>query len=208
MNTLCSACLAPLETTTCAGVTASPVRREASAATALRRSGMPAAGVYFVLPARIAASAAAQMCAGVGKSGSPTERSITSTPEAARAEALAAMASVADGSSDAMRRARCRLFCVAMPVITITPTCVDPADSAPESYHAPVHFLRTVPPMRRRDDICRGASRGQPDRLCDGPISVMWQSWIRHRIDGIGQRRDDRIAKMGGKNPKNFPKFS
>jgi hypothetical protein len=36
----------------------------------------------------------------------------------------------------------------------------------------------------------------------------MWPSWIRHRIDGSGQRRDDRIAKMGGKNPKNFPKFS
>ena len=71
---------------------------------------MPAAGVYFVFPARIASSAARQMCAGVGKSGSPTERSITSMPAAVIAEARAAMASVADGSRARMRRAVCRLF--------------------------------------------------------------------------------------------------
>ena len=65
-------------------------------------------GVYLVLPARIAASAALQMCSGVGKSGSPTERSITLSPEAAIAEARAAIASVAEGSREAMRRAKCR----------------------------------------------------------------------------------------------------
>ena len=55
---------------------------------------MPAAGVYFVLPERIAASAAWQIWSGVGKSGSPTERSTTLTPAAAIAEARAAIASV------------------------------------------------------------------------------------------------------------------
>ena len=69
---------------------------------------MPAAGVYFVFPARIAASAARQMCSGVGKSGSPTDRSMTSTPEAASAWARAAMASVAEGSSACIRVARAR----------------------------------------------------------------------------------------------------
>jgi hypothetical protein len=40
-------------------------------------------------------------------------------PDAAIAEALAAMASVADGSSDAMRRARCRLLVFSMPVVRV-----------------------------------------------------------------------------------------
>ena len=71
---------------------------------------MPAAGVYFVLPERIAASAAWQIWSGVGKSGSPTERSTTFMPAAAIAEARAAMASVADGSSARMRWANCRLL--------------------------------------------------------------------------------------------------
>ena len=66
---------------------------------------MPAAGVYLVKPAAIASCPARQTCAGVGKSGSPTERSITSQPAAFRAPARAAIASVADGSRAAMRPA-------------------------------------------------------------------------------------------------------
>ena len=64
---------------------------------------MPAAGVYFVFPAVIAAFPASQICSGVGKSGSPTERSITSIPDAFIAPARAAIASVADGWREAIR---------------------------------------------------------------------------------------------------------
>ena len=64
----------------------------------------------FCGTARIASSAARQMWGGVGKSGSPTERSMTSMPDAAIADARAAIASVADGSRARMRRAVARLF--------------------------------------------------------------------------------------------------
>ena len=63
---------------------------------------MPAAGVYLVLPAAIAAAPAWQMCGGVGKSGSPTDRSMTSMPSAFIAPARAAIASVAEGSREAI----------------------------------------------------------------------------------------------------------
>ncbi len=45
------------------------------------------------------------MCGGVGKSGSPTERSMTSSPAALIAPARAAITIVADGSRAAIRRA-------------------------------------------------------------------------------------------------------
>ena len=59
---------------------------------------MPDEGVYFVNPARIAASAAALTGSGVSKSGSQDEKSATSTPRAAIAFAVAAMAKVGEGA--------------------------------------------------------------------------------------------------------------
>ena len=60
------------------------------------RTRVPAAGVYFVCPARIAASAASLMFCGVSKSGSPAPRSTTSTPAARMASAACIAASVDD----------------------------------------------------------------------------------------------------------------
>src|ERR1041384_8619881 len=61
---------------------------------------MPALGVYFVRPARIARSAACLMLSGVSKSGSPAPKSHTSAPEARRFSAACIAAMVAD---DCMR---------------------------------------------------------------------------------------------------------
>ncbi len=58
---------------------------------------MPETGVYFVSPRRIAAMAASLMLSGVSKSGSPTERLITSRPWAFRSRAFCVMTMVADG---------------------------------------------------------------------------------------------------------------
>jgi hypothetical protein len=73
---------------------------------------MPEEGVYFVNPARIAASAAALTGSGVSKSGSPDEKSATSIPRAAIAFAVAAMAKVGEG---AIRPARAASFMFSNP---------------------------------------------------------------------------------------------
>src|SRR5204863_8305333 len=59
-------------------------------------SRVPAAGVYLVLPARIASAAASLMFCGVSKSGSPAPRSTTSTPAARIASAACIAARVDD----------------------------------------------------------------------------------------------------------------
>src|SRR5262249_56515265 len=69
-----------------------------------RSSGSPAAGVYFVRPASIAALPAAATWAGVGWSGSPTLKSSTRPPLALSAPARWAMATVGDTSRLRTRR--------------------------------------------------------------------------------------------------------
>src|SRR3954454_7860142 len=72
---------------------------------ASRSSGSPDAGVYlWYATFRQAASAAATMCAGVGKSGSPAPKPITGSPAACSAFALASTASVADSVMAAIWR--------------------------------------------------------------------------------------------------------
>ena len=66
-------------------------------AIASRSGTMPETGVYFVSPRRIAAMAASLMLSGVSKSGSPTDRLITSRPWAFRSRAFCVMTMVADG---------------------------------------------------------------------------------------------------------------
>src|SRR5690606_8944098 len=61
------------------------------------RLGVPAAGVYLVLPSRIALWAASLMCSGVSKSGSPAPRERTSLPWALSSAALAVTARVGEG---------------------------------------------------------------------------------------------------------------
>src|SRR6185437_12809761 len=58
---------------------------------------MPELGVYFVNPASRAAIAAALMCSGVSKSGSPAPKPQTSIPSDFIAFALLSMESVRDG---------------------------------------------------------------------------------------------------------------
>lgn len=119
---------------------------------------MPAAGVYLVLPERIATSAAWQMWGGVGKSGSPTERSMTSIPEAAIDDALAAIAKVAEGSRDAIRRARCRLFLFSMTRSVRAP------DKVRRGWKGVAPFELMIPSVR-----CRCASWRQSRWGCRHP---------------------------------------
>lgn len=72
---------------------------------AARSSGMPEDGVYLVKPASSEPMAAALMCSGVSKSGSPTPNPITSIPSAFIALALASMAKVIEGDSCCTRSA-------------------------------------------------------------------------------------------------------
>src|SRR5579863_8568624 len=58
---------------------------------------MPGTGVYFVLPASIAAIAAFLMLSGVSKSGSPTDSEMISRPMAFRSRAFCVAAMVAEG---------------------------------------------------------------------------------------------------------------
>jgi hypothetical protein len=67
-----------------------------AAAIARFRSSVPELVVYFVKCASMAALAASEMCAGVGKSGSPAPKSITSTPCALSLIASAATFIVGD----------------------------------------------------------------------------------------------------------------
>src|SRR5438067_9929011 len=62
-----------------------------------RNSGMPELGVYLVKPFFSASSAAALMCSGVSKSGSPAAKPQTSMPSAFIALALLSIESVRDG---------------------------------------------------------------------------------------------------------------
>src|ERR1700756_294994 len=66
-------------------------------AIAWRSSGMPELGVYLVKPASRDAIAAALMCSGVSKSGSPAPKPQTSIPSDFIAFALLSMESVRDG---------------------------------------------------------------------------------------------------------------
>src|SRR3984957_16844194 len=66
-------------------------------AMAWRRSGMPELGVYLVRPLLSASTAAALMCSGVSKSGSPAAKPHTSMPSAFMALALESMERVSDG---------------------------------------------------------------------------------------------------------------
>ena len=62
-------------------------------------SGMPEAGVYFVLPSFRALIAASLMYSGVSKSGSPAPKPTTSMPWAFISLARLVTASVADGAT-------------------------------------------------------------------------------------------------------------
>src|ERR1700682_4173132 len=64
---------------------------------------MPELGVYFVKPPSSAAIAAALMCSGVSKSGSPAPKLQTSIPSAFIAFALLSIESVSEGVSWAAR---------------------------------------------------------------------------------------------------------
>src|ERR1700739_1482572 len=57
-----------------------PLSCSSLSAIACRNSGMPELGVYFVKPDSSAAIAAALMCSGVSKSGSPAPKLQTSSP--------------------------------------------------------------------------------------------------------------------------------
>src|SRR6266481_6994154 len=70
---------------------------------AARNSGIPALGVYLVKPAWSASIAAALMCSGVSKSGSPAPKPHTSIPSAFIAFALLSIESVSEGVSRAAR---------------------------------------------------------------------------------------------------------
>src|SRR3984893_4374989 len=70
---------------------------------AARNSGMPALGVYLVKPACNASIAAALICSGVSKSGSPAPNPHTSMPSAFIAFALLSIESVREGVSWAAR---------------------------------------------------------------------------------------------------------
>ncbi len=98
------ACLPPLVISTWAADTSSPESRRVLTATASRSSGSPLVGVYlWVRGSRQATSAAATMCSGVGKSGSPAPKPMTFSPAALRALALASTAKVAEGETAAIR---------------------------------------------------------------------------------------------------------
>src|ERR1700760_3340254 len=64
---------------------------------AWRSSGVPLLGVYFVKPVSMAAWAAALMCSGVSKSGSPAPKPQTSMPSAFMALAFESMLRVSEG---------------------------------------------------------------------------------------------------------------
>src|ERR1700722_15610965 len=70
---------------------------------AARSSGMPEDGVYLVKPASSEPIAAALMCSGVSKSGSPAPKPMTSWPSAFMALALLSIARVRDGVSSCTR---------------------------------------------------------------------------------------------------------
>src|SRR5208283_855768 len=74
-----------------------PFSARSLSAIAWRSSGMPELGVYFVNPASRDAMAAALMCSGVSKSGSPAPKPQTSIPSDFIAFALLSIESVREG---------------------------------------------------------------------------------------------------------------
>ena len=81
------------------------VRDMANALIAWRNGSMPLTSVYLVWPLRRASTAAALICSGVSKSGSPAEKLTTSTPSVRSLPALAAIASVTEGLTSLVRSA-------------------------------------------------------------------------------------------------------
>ena len=61
------------------------------------RAGVPSTAVYLVKPSSMALRAAALMCSGVSKSGSPAPRPITSLPAARISAARVVTARVGEG---------------------------------------------------------------------------------------------------------------
>src|SRR5512137_572192 len=87
---------APAETMICLGPYSTPRSSLSLFPMALRRGRMPSLTVYFVKLSRMALIPASLTFSGVGKSGSPTLRSMTSMPSAFMALALAEIFSVGE----------------------------------------------------------------------------------------------------------------
>src|SRR4030095_4930426 len=96
-QTLKTACLAPAVTITFSRRTAAFCSRAYLPAMASRSAASPATSVYLVRPFSMALIPARPTWSGVPKSGSPIEKSTTSTPEAARGGAFLAVAVGGDG---------------------------------------------------------------------------------------------------------------
>src|SRR5580700_3249851 len=90
-------CLAPFETMTWLGLYSTWLSAANFSAMAWRNSGMPELGVYLVRPLFSASMAAALMCSGVSKSGSPAAKPQTSMPSAFMALDLESIERVNEG---------------------------------------------------------------------------------------------------------------
>src|SRR4051794_12286471 len=122
---------------------------------ARRSSGSPAVGEYrWFAGFRHASTAAATMCSGVGKSGSPAPKPTTGSPAAWSALALASTASVADSAMDAMRRE------------TRESRVTGPSWHAPTAGTGPIAAIRREPATslsRQMTRIRRARPRQTPD---------------------------------------------
>src|SRR5438477_7962159 len=96
-------CFAPLLTMICVARYVRPLSAANFSAIAWRNSGMPELGVYLVNPFCNAEIAAALMCSGVSKSGSPAPKPQTSMPSDFMALALLSIERVSEGVSWAAR---------------------------------------------------------------------------------------------------------
>ena len=99
-------CLAPLETMIWLDLYSSLLSARSLSAIAWRSSGIPELGVYLVKPPSSEAIAAALMCSGVSKSGSPAPKPQMSMPSAFIALALLSMERVSEGVRMVAREAR------------------------------------------------------------------------------------------------------
>src|SRR6185436_180498 len=91
-------CLAPVETTMPSALTGRPFdSSERCRATAARRSSSPTFGGYLVFPCWMDLIPDSEAILGVSKSGSPAERSMTSSPAALRRWVSWLMETVSDG---------------------------------------------------------------------------------------------------------------
>ena len=93
-----SECLAPVETMISLRSYLRPLSLSSFSAMAAFSSGMPSLATYLVKLASMAALAARLMGSGVGKSGSPAEKSTTSMPSARICPARAEILSVGDSA--------------------------------------------------------------------------------------------------------------